>query len=110
MAGRGSDGQSGIRAINAGHFDLVIVDLFMPDMNGLDTITAIRKNNTLTPIIVVSGFMFDGPCPKMANFEVMAVEAGAQGVLYKPLRPKVFLQAINDTIADSLNGALSASA
>lgn|SRR5665213_2373932 len=93
-----ADGQSGIKAIEARHFDLVIVDLFMPGTNGLDTTKAILKNSPLMPVIVVSGFMFGGSSPEMPDFEAMAMEAGAKAIQYKPIRPKVFLQAINDAI------------
>jgi CheY-like chemotaxis protein len=93
------DGESGIDASRARRFDLVIVDLFMTGMNGLDTTKAIHENRPQTPIIVVSGFMLGGSCPEMPNFEAMAMEAGARAIQYKPIRPKIFLQAINEAIA-----------
>jgi hypothetical protein len=64
----------------------------------IDTTKGILKNSPLTPVIVVSGFMFGGSSPEMPDFEAMAIEAGAKAVQYKPIRPKVFLQAINDAI------------
>jgi two-component system response regulator MtrA len=93
-----ADGQSGIMAIKDRHFDLGVIDLFMPGMSGLDTTKAILKNSPSMPVIVVSGFMFGGSAPEMPGFEAMAIEAGAKSVQYKPIRPKVFLQAINDAI------------
>lgn len=93
-----ADGQSGINAIKDRRFDLVIIDLFMPGMSGLDTTKAILKNNPLMPIIVVSGFMFGGSSPDMPGFEAMAIEAGAKSVQYKPFRPKDLLRAIQDVL------------
>jgi CheY-like chemotaxis protein len=93
-----ADGVSGVNAIGRQHFDLVIVDLFMPGMNGLDTTKAIRKLNRLVPIIAASGFMFGRSCPEMPNFEVMVMEAGATSALYKPFRPKELVQAIEKAI------------
>lgn len=87
-------GRSGIEAIKAGAFDLVIVDLFMPDMDGLKTTEAIRLCCPAVPIITASGFMFGGPCPTMPNFDAMATEAGAVSTLYKPFRPAELLQAV----------------
>jgi CheY-like chemotaxis protein len=92
------DGKSGIDAIKARQFDLAIVDLFMPGMNGLDTTKAIRKISPDLPIITASGFMFSGSCPEMPNFDAMAVEAGAVSTLYKPFRPKQLLQAVHEAI------------
>ena len=93
-----ADGKSGIDAIQEQKFDVVIVDLFMPGMDGLTTTTAIRKINPLMPIITASGFMFGGACPEMPNFQAMAEEAGATAALYKPFRPKELLQAVQKAI------------
>jgi CheY-like chemotaxis protein len=91
-------GQQGVEAIKAGRFDAVIVDLFMPDMDGLATTKAIRALSPATPIIAISGFMFRGRCPSMPDFHPMAAEAGAVAALYKPLRPNELVQAIEDAI------------
>jgi CheY-like chemotaxis protein len=88
------NGQSGVDAIKAGTFDAVIVDLFMPGMDGLATTKAIHQHSPSTPIIAVSGFMFRGHCPTMPDFHPMATEAGAVATLYKPLRPNELVQAI----------------
>ena len=92
------DGLSGIAAVKGGSFDVIIVDLFMAGMNGLDTMRAIRARDPHIPILAVSGFMFTGRCPDMPNYEVMAIEAGANFALYKPIRPAEFLRAIRDCI------------
>lgn len=93
-----ADGKAGVEAINHRHFDLVLVDLFMPDSNGLDTTKAIIKSSPLTPVIVVSGF-FGGSSLDMPGFEAMALEAGAKAVQYKPIRPKELLEKIQSVIA-----------
>ena len=94
-----ADGKSGINAVQDRQFDVVIVDLFMSGMNGLETMKAIRSINQRVPIIAVSGFMFRGSCPGMPDFEVMAMEAGATSTLYKPFRPNELLQRIQQSIA-----------
>jgi CheY-like chemotaxis protein len=91
-------GQAGLDAIKAGAFDTVIVDLFMPGMDGLATTRAIHQESPSTPIIAVSGFMFQGRCPAMPDFHPMATEAGAVASLYKPLRPNELVQAITDAM------------
>jgi len=95
-----ADGKSGIEAAKAGRFDVAIVDLFMPDMDGLQVIGAIRKILPKIPMIAASGFMFGGGAPpSMPNFATMAAEAGAAVTLYKPFRPDVLLQAVADALA-----------
>jgi CheY-like chemotaxis protein len=93
-----ADGKSGIGAVEEQQFDVVIVDLFMPGMDGLATTTAIRKISPHMPIITASGFMFGRACPEMPNFQAMAEEAGATAALYKPFRPKELLQAVQKAI------------
>jgi len=96
-----ADGKSGIEAACTGKFDVAIVDLFMPDLDGLQVIDAIRQGNPNLPMIAASGFMFGSECPSMPNFEAMAAEAGAAFTLYKPFRPDTLLQAIASAIAQA---------
>jgi CheY-like chemotaxis protein len=91
-------GQAGVDAVKAGAFDAVIIDLFMPGMDGLATTRAIHRDSPATPIIAVSGFMFQGRCPAMPDFHPMATEAGAVASLYKPLRPNELVQTITDAL------------
>jgi CheY-like chemotaxis protein len=95
------DGQAGIKAVRAGQFDLAIVDLFMPDMDGLNVIKAIRESNPMLPMIAASGFMFGDTCPQMPGFEPMAIEAGAVATLYKPFRPNDVLQAVEKALGEA---------
>jgi two-component system response regulator (stage 0 sporulation protein F) len=94
-----SNGQSGVDAIKSDRFDAVIVDIFMPGMDGLATTRAIHQHSPATPIIAVSGFMFRGRCPTMPNFHPMAIEAGAVATLYKPLQPSELVQAVTNAMA-----------
>lgn len=95
------DGKSGIEAARNGQFDLAIVDLFMPDMDGLKVMQAIRLANPTIPMIAASGFMFGGTRdehPSMPGFEAMAAEAGATFTLYKPFRPNEVLRTIEQAL------------
>lgn len=94
-----ADGIAGIEAVKCRNFDVAIVDLFMKGMNGLETTKAIRKHSPQMPIIAASGFMLNGTCSEMPEFEAMASEAGATATMYKPFRPKLLLQTIKDVLA-----------
>jgi CheY-like chemotaxis protein len=89
-----ADGKSGIEIARSQCFDVAIVDLFMPGMDGLQVIEAIRRSKPDMPMIAASGFLFGGECPPMPNFDAMAAEAGALTTLYKPFRPEALLLAI----------------
>jgi CheY-like chemotaxis protein len=87
-------GHDGAEAIEAYAFDIAIVDIFMPDMNGLETIKAFRKTAPGLPIIVMSGYAFrasNGPAP---DFFRMAIELGATACLRKPFTPSQLQHAV----------------
>lgn len=94
-------GKAGIEAAKVRPFDLAIVDLFMPDMDGLKVMEAIRQSNPTMPLIAASGFMFNGDPPPMPGFAAMAIEAGAALTLYKPFRPADVLQAVEQAIREA---------
>jgi two-component system, chemotaxis family, chemotaxis protein CheY len=93
-----SDGGSGIAALKVCRFDVVIVDLFMPDMDGLSVMQAIRQTDPKIPMIAASGFMFGGSCPEMPGFQAMAAAAGAAFTLYKPFRPHEVLRVVEEAL------------
>jgi CheY-like chemotaxis protein len=98
-------GLAGIAAIKSQVFDLAIVDLFMPGMNGLKVMEIIRRVNPEMPLIAASGFMFNGDCPPMPGFEDMAAEAGAILTLYKPFRPADVVRAIEQATRTPIRAA-----
>ena len=62
--------------------DLLITDIFMPDVEGLETIRAIRRLRPDMPIIAISGIDFDG-----GNYLAVARKFGAMETLKKPFWP-----------------------
>ncbi len=46
-----TDGASGLDAILHGHYDLVVLDVMLPKMNGLDVLQQVRQQGYRTPII-----------------------------------------------------------
>ena len=87
-------GHRGTEAVEAFSFDLAIVDIFMPDMDGLETIRAFRKSAPTLPIIVMSGYAFrsiGGPPP---DFFRMAMVLGASACLRKPFTPAQLMHVV----------------
>ena len=48
------DGEEGLRASEAGGYDLLIFDVMMPKMNGLDLTRAYRRNGGVSPILMLT--------------------------------------------------------
>lgn len=73
-------------------FDLIITDLSMPGMNGIEFIKKIRKNKSYasTPILVLTADL-EEPKDK-------AKESGATGWILKPFNPKKLIEIIDDVL------------
>ena len=80
-------GAEALRKMNCQKFDLILLDLMMPQMNGYEVIKYIRNDNLpFVPIFLVT-----------ANNYVtiqQAVTAGANGVIYKPLDINILLSEV----------------
>ncbi|MDE2483872.1 MAG: response regulator [candidate division NC10 bacterium] len=82
------DGLAGLDALYNGPFDLILVDNRMPRMTGLDMAACIRKTDTVTPIILITGDSYT------LDPEIVA-QAGVTEVLPKPLKINEFLNMVS---------------
>jgi CheY-like chemotaxis protein len=96
------DGRSGLAAIDARVYDLILVDIFMPGMDGLEAIRRIKQHARLVPIIAISGFLFRDSSVPAPDFLTMATKLGAAGSLHKPFRPHELLAAVRACLAQSV--------
>jgi DNA-binding NarL/FixJ family response regulator len=76
-------------------YDLVLVDLKMPGVGGLDALTVVRAAFPSTPVVVVSGE--DDPAVVRA-----AIECGAMGFIPKSSTPEVMIQALKLVLAHGI--------
>lgn len=76
-------------------YDLVLVDLKMPGVGGLDALTVVRAALPSTPVVVVSGE--DDPAVVRA-----AIECGAMGFIPKSSTPEVMIQALKLVLAHGI--------
>jgi len=86
------DGRAALDRLKAGGVDLVLTDLLMPDINGLQLVTTIRVDHPDVPVIIMTG----------GGTEVVAMNALAQGAAsYVPKRM------LNDWLSNTIRGVLS---
>ena len=52
------NGEDGLEKIGGGKFDLILLDLVLPKMHGLEVLTKLKEENNPTPVIVLSN-LFD---------------------------------------------------
>ena len=75
-----SDGNAGIQLIKNEKFDLLLTDIKMPEISGLDIIRQVRTSNKEIPIIVITGH-------GTLDIAINALRLGAQGFILKPFTP-----------------------
>lgn len=81
VVGEGGDGPSAIAAVKEGEPDLVLVDLHMPDIGGLELLPQLREAHWPTKFVVVSAI----GATRMVE---AAIEAGAIGFIEKGVSPR----------------------
>jgi CheY-like chemotaxis protein len=98
-----SDGLEGIKKVEADHPDIILSDICMPNMDGIDMVKALRKSpeHKRIPIVMLSAF----GSGNLTN----AINAGANEAMRKPVHAELLLQYINKWIGETLrykNGAM----
>lgn len=84
---QGSDGEEAIELVRKHHPDLVLIDMKMPDMEGVEAINKIREFNTDVKFIILTTYDDDD-----SVFE--GINAGARGYLLKDTTPEDLVDAI----------------
>lgn len=88
------DGRKGLALCRTGDFDLLFLDIFMPGMDGFETMRMVRQQHPQLPIIVISGRPISSEADSSPDFLTMATKLGAVSSLQKPFRPSDLLAAV----------------
>lgn len=76
--------QDGVEAINkaeTNRYELIILDIMLPKMDGIEVCTYLRQNNVDTPILMLTA-------KGEENDKIVGLESGADDYLTKPFSPK----------------------
>ncbi len=90
-----NDGEEGYKSYMENSPDLIITDIKMPVMNGLEMIAKIREKDKSTRIIIMSAY-------SDSHFFLNAIEVGVKGFLIKPVETAGLLNIIRDQAHDIL--------
>ena len=86
-----SNGNEGIRLLESRKFDLLLTDIRMPDIGGLEVIRHVRTGNKEIPIIIITGH-------GTLDIALDALRLGAQGFVLKPFTPTELRGAVADAL------------
>jgi DNA-binding response OmpR family regulator len=94
-------GSNGLAALDNSTFDLMIIDIFMPNMRGFESIRVFHERAPTVPLIAISGYAFASLEPPGPDFLQMAVKLGATRCLRKPFRPTTLLAVIDECLSEA---------
>jgi CheY-like chemotaxis protein len=98
-------GQSGLTKFEQSDFDVVIADLFMPGIDGVTLIKALRKRNPGFPVIAMSGVLLDASGRTALDHLPNIADLSDVICLQKPFRPNDLLQAVGAALGATPAGA-----
>ena len=85
-------GEDALKMLQEKEFDVVITDLLMPDMDGLEVLKRIKQQWAHIPVIIITGY-------GTASTAAKALELGAFEVIEKPFTPDAILQVVNRALS-----------
>lgn len=89
VIGEAEDGVEAVRQARALQPDVILLDMMMPRMGGLEAITEIKRHDPAARILVLTSFSED-------DLVFPAIKAGAIGYLLKNASPEALLAAVRD--------------
>lgn len=87
VGGEARTGGDALAKVRAGHWDLLLLDIGLPDMSGIEVLKQIKREQPALPVLVFSMYAED-------DYAMAALEAGAVGYLQKDSAPDEILVAI----------------
>jgi DNA-binding response OmpR family regulator len=76
-----NDGAEFVATLNKEEFDLIILDLIMPRMDGFAVLRELRDNNNNVPVVILSGL-------SQRETVIRTFQMGSKSYLIKPLKPE----------------------
>jgi two-component system, sensor histidine kinase len=89
------NGQAGVAAATHGNFDLILMDIQMPVMDGYSATTELRRRGCNTPIIALTGYA-------MKEDQAKCLKVGCDAYLSKPFDRKKLIESVTTQISKSL--------
>lgn len=89
------NGNEALEKINSNAFNVVISDIEMPLMDGLELLTRIRKNpDQNLPVVLMTGFL-------NTEYAIEAIRRGASDFIRKPIDIKQLIKSVNNLVSPS---------
>jgi DNA-binding response OmpR family regulator len=91
-----ASGREGLELFEKEKYDLVLVDLKMPGLNGIEVLLNIKSQRSDQNVMIMTGY-------DTIEYLVESISSGAAHYLEKPFTPDTLLERINEVIGEGLN-------
>ncbi|GAB4410571.1 MAG: hypothetical protein OHK0032_06350 [Thermodesulfovibrionales bacterium] len=88
-----ANGMEGLRLTEANRYDLVLTDLKMPDMDGMEFMMKMKESQPETKVIMITGY-------STVEHAVKAIKLGAYNYIEKPFTPDTLIAAVKEAMDD----------
>lgn len=78
-----------IDVLQGGDIDVVVSDIKMPEMNGVELLKAVKKIDENIPVILITGYTHDEMVQE-------AMDEGVYEILFKPMNPDKFFEILKN--------------
>ncbi len=86
-----ASGKEGLERFEKGEYDLVLIDLKMPGMNGIEVLVNIKRQRPEQKVMIMTGY-------DTVEHIVEAISSGAAHYLEKPFTPDTLIERINEVL------------
>jgi len=87
------DGVKALELMGRNKYDLVLTDLKMPHMDGMEVMAEIRKREPEAKVIIITGY-------STIEVAVKAIKMGAFNYIEKPFSPDVLITAVKEALGE----------
>lgn len=87
VVGEADNGRQALDLLRAGNIDVLLMDILMPEQNGIDALATIKAHAPDMPVLILSGL-------SEKHYAVTLLQQGASGYLNKECDPQEIVQAI----------------
>ena len=90
---RAKNGKEAVEMVESGSFDMVLMDIKMPVMDGLEATKAIKEKHPDLPIVALTANAFDSD-------RQLAIQAGCNDFLSKPVSSELCIKTIRKFLGE----------
>ena len=89
------DGRSGLEYARAGHYDLIILDVMLPQMDGFEVVKTMRREKISTPVLILTA-------RENISDKITGLDCGADDYLAKPFNTEELLRRVGEVVLNKI--------